>query len=79
MRNKRIALNDEDIVLICSALEKLHKDSVIAPSLFSEHELSSRQRINEIRRKLGRDSLPLIKVEQIKQEARNATQNKTTA
>lgn len=53
MRNRRIALGDEDCKLIIVALWNLHEASIINPEVFPKYALASKQRINEIERKLA--------------------------
>lgn len=49
----RITLTREDVELIIAALLHLHKSSIVNEAVYKEYGVASRQRINQIQRKLG--------------------------
>lgn len=50
---KRVTLTDDDIKLIVAALEGLHMSSIINEAAYPQHGYASRQRITQIKAKLG--------------------------
>lgn len=51
--SNRVTLTNEDVNLIVAALRVLHDTSIITPKSYPVYALASKQRMNEVGRKLG--------------------------
>lgn len=54
--SKRITLTQEDIELIIAALRMLHDSSITNPKSYPHYALASKQRVNQVGKKLGYDN-----------------------
>jgi len=51
--SKRITLTEKDIELIVVAISYLHEKSIINPEAYPQYALASKQRMEQLKNKLG--------------------------